>query len=318
MPLTIESIQESLRRALGDAFSTGIQKLGNPRIRKWIIRPGMEFGSPLIWWGDASKTRSDSYGGGPHEGLDFALAQTANSARVQAGLEGLPVIALLDGTALWRFEDLVGDTLIVASNLSHQGYRFILQYSHIDCSAIQIGNAISQGDTLGKIKLSSNPKSITAAHLHISTALIEEDLLELPDDSLSFTDWLEWDHPGKLIYVDPLALVSPEVKCERFLTGDAARSPISRLVSTGDCKDDRLQLRRVLARNFPGIQSLGAKSKADAEALLQSKCLLITCQSESWKIEYTNTLSIPEHVKLSGHGFSKLVETTSQIEQANS
>lgn len=318
MPLVSKSIQDDLRSQIGEAFSLGIQNFGKDTISKWLIRPGMEFASPLIWWGDVNKTRFDSYGGGPHEGLDFALAQKAETGLNQAGLEGLRVTALLDGKALWCFQDLVGDTLIVLSDYHYQGYRFIIQYSHIDFENAQIGDRLSQGEDIGKIKRSQNPKSITASHLHISTALIDEKRIELPDSDVSFENWLEWDKDGSLIYLDPLSLLSWEVKSERFLIGEEAQSPIARLVSTGATKEERIQLRRALCRSFPGIQNISAKTIQDANFHLGPRCILTSCEQGDWKIEYTDPLSTPIGAKLSGHGFESLIETLTHIEHANS
>lgn len=277
----------------------------------------MEFASPLIWWGDTSKTRLESYGGGPHEGLDFALAQTNCKQRLQAGLEGVTVSCLLEGRAHWRFDDLVGETLIVASEYSQDGKRFIVQYSHIDSENIAIGDELRQGTPIGKIKRSDNPKSITASHLHISTALIEERLLHAANGDISFNDWLRWDQSGDLRYLDPLSLVSPKTLQNHFLNGEYAKSVISRLVSTGACKEDRIRVRRALARNFPGVQCLNVKSLNDAKHLLDSKSILISYRDPSWTLEYIGTLTPPESKPLHGHSLSTLLETLSLIEQDN-
>ena len=77
-----------LRERIGSEYSRGLERLGDGRIRRWVLRRGKEFASPWIWWGDVSKSREESYGGGPHEGVDFALAEMTATGRVEAGLEG--------------------------------------------------------------------------------------------------------------------------------------------------------------------------------------------------------------------------------------
>lgn len=317
MSSLIQLNEEALRCAIGKEFTFGIQKLGKPTVEKWVIRPGMEFASPHIWWGDTSKTRYDSYGGGPHEGLDFALAQKVDTRPFQAGLQGLAVSALLRGRVLWRFDDLVGDTLIVASDYQSQGYRFLVQYSHIDSQAVPVGSAVELGQNLGTIKRSDNLKSVTASHLHVSTAFLNEDLVATPDSSVTFDHWLQWESSGKLHYLDPLSLVAPEVRAAQFIIGREAKSPIARLVSTGSSRDDRAAIRRVLARAFPGIQSLNAKNAEAAKELTDSDSILVSNNRELWKIEYTGNLQIPSTLELSGYGFKFLVDTISLIEYAN-
>ncbi len=317
MTTDLRNIESHFYTNIGTEFSHGIQTLGQNKIGRWVIRRGMEFQSPWIWWGDVNKTRAESYGGGPHEGLDFALAEMAKSERSEAGMDGLRVPAFTDGKIIWKFPDLVGDTVIVATDQSFEDYRMIIQYSHIDFENADVGDPISQGHDIGKIKLSNNPKSITASHLHISVAIIKEFLLGLPDNSVDFNNWLKWDKSGELINFNPLSLVNPEVKANRFLLGEKANSPISCLISTGANKDERLELRRILSRTFPGIQSIGKKTIVEAESILTDTGLLVNIKDGQWEIKYGPRLTVSPSITTQGRGYPELIETISEIEDRN-
>jgi hypothetical protein len=125
-------IETFLREQIGDELGRGIEILGEGRVRRWFLRRGMEFGSPWIWWGDIDKSRHESYGGGPHEGVDFVLGEMVETGRVEAGMEGLRVPVVLAGRVLWCFADLVGETVIVATDQRIEDSRLVIQYSHID------------------------------------------------------------------------------------------------------------------------------------------------------------------------------------------
>lgn len=314
MTLDINHIESHFYSRIGAEYSKGVRLLGQRKILKWIIRRGQEFQSPWIWWGDVNKTREESYGGGAHEGVDLALAEMKGTHRIQAGMEGMRVPSFTDGTIIWNFYDLVGDTVIVATSQSYEDYRMIIQYSHIEFENAKVGDPISQGHDIGKIKLSTNPSSITASHLHLSAAIIKERLLDLPNGKVDFKRWLEWHRARELLYLDPLNLISPDVKESHFVLGEEANSPLSTLVSTGVTKIDRLELRRVLARSFPGIRSISRKTASEAASLVKPDGLLITISDGTWKIENGEKVNVPELTRLTGRGFENLVESISQIE----
>ncbi|MBK1875465.1 hypothetical protein [Pelagicoccus mobilis] len=310
-------IEATLHGLISESLSRGIQAFGQDRIQKWVIRRGMEFQSPWIWWGDPNKTRQESYGGGPHEGIDFALGEMKDSKRIQAGMAGLQIPAFTEGTLHWTFPDLVGDTAIVVSDKAINGQAIVFQYSHIELDAPQIGDRLSQGDAIGKIAQSQNPKSITASHLHLSVALIEQNLLERPNHEVDFNNWLEWEQLGQLTYFDPLELLSPEIKETRFVLGQKANSPFSRLVSTGATKEMRLELRRTLSLNFPGVQALSKKTLSEASAHQTNDSLLINRKNGTWEIQPSPSLEVPSQTCLEGDTDQKLVDTLCKIETAN-
>lgn len=308
------ALEAHLLEEIGPKFSRGLQQLGQGKVRRWVLRRGKEFGSPWIWWGDVEKSREESYGGGPHEGVDFALAEMADTGRVQAGLEGMRIPTFLAGRTVWCFADLVGDTVIVASDQRIDDYRFVIQYSHIDFGMIDLGWDLAAGTDIGRIKLSVNSKSITASHLHVSTALLKEDLLELPPSEVDFTNWLHWDKDGSLVYLDPLALVTPAVKSGLFVTGEAAQSPISVLVGTGPTKGDRIILRRILARSFPGVRTLSKLTEETARAEVDPRGLFIRHEAHRWRIEPGPALKAPSDLPRSGEGFDSLVNSIQVLE----
>lgn len=309
-----EAIEAQLRARIGAEFSQGLQLLGQGRVRRWLLRRGKEFGSPWIWWGDVEKSRQESYGGGPHEGVDFALAEMEDSGRVEAGLEDMRVPVFTAGRTIWCFADLVGDTVIVATDERIDDFRLVIQYSHIDFGMVSLGWDLAAGTDIGRIKLSVNSKSITASHLHVSTALLKEDLLGSPPSEVDFTNWLHWDKEGSLVYLDPLALLLPEVKDRFFVTGDAAQSPISTLVGTGPTKEDRIILRRILARNFPGLRTLSKLNEATAREEVDAHGLLVWHEAHKWRIEPGSALAVSSGQPLSGEGFESLVSCIQELE----
>jgi murein DD-endopeptidase MepM/ murein hydrolase activator NlpD len=309
--------EASLREQIGDELGRGMETLGKGRVRRWFLRCGMEFGSPWIWWGDIGKLRQESYGGGPHEGVDFALGEMVETGRVEAGTEGLRVPVLTAGRVLWCFADRVGDTVILATDQRFEDSRLIIQYSHIDFENVALGERIEAGRNIGKIKLSANPKSITASHLHVSIALLKEGLMTLPPGEVDFAVWLQWDSESSLVYLDPLELLNPEVKERLFVTGEAANSPVSILIATGLTREDRLRLSRVLARSFPGVRTISKVTDADATAARDANGLLVRASAIDWTLEPGEELSVAVGTRLSGTGYDGLVEAIRYLEIAN-
>jgi len=305
-----------LRDRIGVEFTEGVRILGQGRVRRWVLRRGMEFQSPWIWWGDVSKSRVESYGGGPHEGVDFVLAEVDAGGRIEAGLEGMRVPAFTDGRVVWCFTDLVGDTVIVATDKRVGDLRMIIQYSHIDFENAEPGQRVAAGTDIGRIKLSVNPKSITASHLHISIGLLRENLLSLPPTGVDFTNWLDWDREGDLIYLDPLEILLPEAREGLFVSGDAANSPFSGLVGTGPTQEDRVILRRILSRNFPGVRTISRLTEAEAEAEMNDSGVLVWKEGHDWRLMPGKALPVPAGQPLSGSGSGDLVEAIRSLETA--
>lgn len=311
-------IEATFRARVGDGLGRGIQTLGKGRVRRWFLRRGMEFESPWIWWGDVGKSRQESYGGGPHEGVDLALGEMVDTGRVEAGLEGMRVSVFTVGKVLWCFADLVGDTVIMATDQRIEDYRLVIQYSHIDFENVAHGEWIEAGTDIGKIKLSVNPKSNTASHLHISIGLLKEDLIALPPGEVDFTDWLRWDSEGSLVYLNPLELLRPEVRDRIFVRGEAANSPISILVGTGPTREDRPGLRRVLARSFPGVRTVSKTTEPGAAGTMDGRGLRVRTSDDKWTLEPGGQLSIWDGTRLSGTGYVDLVEAIRSLELLNS
>ncbi|RKX33647.1 MAG: hypothetical protein DRP71_09760 [Verrucomicrobia bacterium] len=311
-------IEATIREQIGNELSCGIQAFGKDRVRRWFLRRGMEFGSPWIWWGDVSKSRQESYGGGRHEGVDFAVGEMIETGRVEAGLEGLRVPVFTAGRVLWCFADLVGDTVIVATDRRLEDFRLVIQYSHIDFENVALGDRIEAGTEIGKIELSIDPKSITAPHLHLSIALLREELISLAPGEVDFTKWLHWESGGRLVYLDPLQLLTPEIRGRLFVTGDAANSPISSLVVAGPTREDRLRLRQALARNFPGVRTVSRSTESDAVAMMDRRGLLVAVDGELWRIDPGPDLEVPPDTRLSDTGYSDLIESIRILETGNS
>jgi hypothetical protein len=99
--------------------------------------------------------------------------------------------------------------------------------------------------------------------------------------------------------------------------GEKANSPISCLISTGNTKEERLELRRCLACNFPGIRTLGKKSLSEAAILKGRFGLIIQIENGLWMIEHGPEVRIPDQISLTGNGYVDLIETISQIETVN-
>ena len=316
-PINRKEAEVFLRDRIGPEFSRGLRLLGRGRVRRWVLRRGKEFESPWIWWGDVRKSREESYGGGPHEGIDFALAEVDEAGRVEAGLEGLRVPVFTAGRVLWCFADLVGDTVIVATGVRLGSFRFVIQYSHIEFQNAEPGGWVEAGADIGRIKLSVNPKSITASHLHVSTALLREEFLSLAPTAVDFTNWLHWDRDGSLVYLDPLELLEPVVREELFLRGEAAESPIPKLIGSGPTKEDRLILRRILARGFPGIHALSVLTEEAAADELGERGLFVWNDRHRWWIRTGALLTVPGSLPMNGVGFEELVESIRRIETAS-
>ena len=311
-----DTLEARLKERIGTEFSTGILALGDGHVKKWILRRGMEFQSPWIWWGDVNKTRKETYGGGPHEGVDFALGVMTDGGRIKANMQGVRVPLFTDGTPVWCFKDLVGDTVIVKTDVELNDSVLLIQYSHIEFEDAQFGKRYAMGTDIGKIKLSENPKSATASHLHISTGLLNKSILELSSDEVDFKNWLEWDVSGELVYIDPLALVSDSVKEGNFLMGEAAQSPIHSIICGIKKMGDPNGLKRHVTREFPGLRIL-RKSPVEAQENLHRRGLLILISEAEWEIQIGEDLSSVEGMPLAGQGREHLVESIRGIEAAN-
>lgn len=313
MQLKSTNLQPEQLRKIQKMFSQGLLSFGGNDIDKWVIRHGMEFNSPWIWWGDTNKTREESYGGAPHEGLDFALAKKCDTGHIEAGMEGMPVHAFVPGTLVWRFSDLVGDTAVIATEYLSGNQRLVFQYSHLKLHKIPIGSEIPQEDSIGEVAKSDNPNSITASHLHLSTAFIDEDLLATPDVEVCFDKWLQWAQNNSLIYIDPFTLMSSELRQHRFLLPPKGQSSITSLICTSTNKKERIRLRRTLARNFPGIRCISKKSLQDISTTSDEKSLIISFDHEKWSIKCSYQLFQVN----SGQGYQTLIDHISRIDLVN-
>jgi hypothetical protein len=147
--------------------------------------------------------------------------------------------------------------------------------------------------------------------------LFREDLITLPPGEIGFTDWLGWDREGSLVHLDPLELLSSEVRDRMFVTGNAAKSPTSILVGTGPNMEDRLRLHRVLARSFPGGRTASKITGPDAAEAMDSRGLLVRAIHDNWTFEPGKELSIASCTRITGTGYDKLVDAIRYLEIAN-
>lgn len=284
--------ENKLQEKIGRKFSIGIERFQKQVIKKWILRPGMEFEGPMIWWANPDKTRFESYGGGPHEGIDFAIGINCANQLI-SGMENMEVKTFLPGHVLWTFKDLAGDTVIIEYPFEIDGYQLVCQYSHLKFDVNQLRRDLKCGDTIGYIPVSENPKSLTTSHLHFSMALMNKKYLFF-SQAMEFNTWLEWEKCGDLLYIDPLKLVDETLLKNRFIFGSQAKAKIGEIIIYSSTKEKRIQNKRNLSKKFPGTKITTKMDLSDAESYLDqcdSIALIIHIEEDCWRIHrHNNTL----------------------------
>lgn len=167
-------------------FTKNLVSLNGLFFRKWVLRPGMGFGSAEKWWAEGRRYRR-------HNGLDLRFYENG-----QGQIEKLPVgtkIPLIyPGGILRIIPDFLGVS-IFAEHEIRNGRRLFTIYGHLVPEPGIEGRRLDEGAVIGKIgKLTKSP---VPAHLHISVALVPP---EIPAEKL---DWKALDETDGVEFMDP-------------------------------------------------------------------------------------------------------------------
>lgn len=143
-----------------------LNQLAAPRLKKWLIKPGMGFGETEQWWAKQGVRP------GHHEGLDLVAYLDEAGGERRLG-QGIIVPPLFRGHLVNIINDFLGETVIVDHGLPDgRGLRLHGFYAHlstIPSNGVAPDRVIQAGEGLGTIA----PGNKTCPpHLHISTAWV--------------------------------------------------------------------------------------------------------------------------------------------------
>lgn len=136
---------------------------------------------------------------------------------------------------------------------------------------------VTEGDLLGTIVRSRNPKSTTAQHLHQTVSLMFASDIRQTWGNGRYSDKDEWPEldrlvaEGKMVYYDPLELFEPETVDMRFVqipTRLLETILLFHPVQPGEPDPDWSSLRQPVQVRFPGMSMPGAKSLERAQKVL--------------------------------------------------
>lgn len=163
--------------------------------RRWLFYPGMLFQSRQQWWGQ-EKLRST-----PHEGLDLCWFEDVAGNR--RGLDQTTVIpAPFPGEVVKISPDFLGQSIFLAhAMVPASGHRLLTAFGHTTpLEGLAVGQEVLEGGLLAAVSVPVNRKTSVPPHLHLTLALIPEDL------ALEQLDWETIGTDPAITLLDPLTV----------------------------------------------------------------------------------------------------------------
>ncbi len=230
-----------------------------------VIKRGMRYGDKFFWWG---KYRLR---GGPipwHTGDDDALREdlTGNLSPLEPGTV---VPAIAGGTVVAKFKSDLQWCLIVDTGIkAPQGRHLLLIYMHmspIDPATKHewnIGDTMHVENNVGTLEYSAAEpgevtKSIVAAHLHRSAGFMDPNKFGLLQNvKISGPDLDQLAVDGRLEYIDPMTLFSPEDVKKYFRIDDS--EPFT--VAVFSDEHEAWPAQQWLGRSIPSVRTFVANT----------------------------------------------------------
>lgn len=175
-------------------FTEHFARANSLRFRRWVLEPGMRFGSAAAWW-DAQGNR-----GRPHNGLDLRLYETPDGG-VEAVAAGARVPVMYAGGIVSRFPDFLGMTVVVAHDLREGGCRLHTMYGHVaPAPGTATAALVPDGGIIASVAEAAGSR--VPPHLHLSAAFVPD---TLPAEDFS---WRRFDEDRAVRFVDPALLLN--------------------------------------------------------------------------------------------------------------
>jgi murein DD-endopeptidase MepM/ murein hydrolase activator NlpD len=166
--------------------------------KKWVFRPGMQFGSRDKWWGDLGNRGSE------HEGLDFYLYKDGEDNLNQL-TEMTRVPAMYSGKVVGFINDFLGESVILKHEFhENRSHHFCTLYAHTRrFPGLGVGEKIKKGDVIATVADTRRSKAGVPPHLHISAAWMIHGI------SYEKLDWATMGRRSDVLLIDPLTLIIP-------------------------------------------------------------------------------------------------------------
>jgi hypothetical protein len=165
--------------------------------RHWLFYPGMEFNSPVTWWG-RGQPRPQT-----HEGLDLCWFGDCEG-RVRRLPPQLKVPATFAGVVLKIAADFLGQSIfLVHEEITAGDRRLLTAYGHTaPLDSLQVGRRVAAGDIIATLGDLPGKDPAVSPHLHLSFAWVSPDL---PPHRLH---WPELGRDPAITLIDPLPVIT--------------------------------------------------------------------------------------------------------------
>ncbi len=158
----------------GGSFTGNLVRLNSLDFRKWKFMPGMLFRSEGKWWPGPGHPKNHARRKTRHNGLDLRLYETP-SGKIKTLPEETKVPLLKAGKIKKIIPDFLGFSVFAEHEVREAGGRLFTIYGHMTPEAGIEGRQLDEGHVIGKLAVSEG--SAVPAHLHISIALVPENIL---------------------------------------------------------------------------------------------------------------------------------------------
>ncbi len=168
-------------------FTNNLVRLNSLAFARWKFLPGMSFKAEEKWWAGGNRGRG-------HNGLDLRFYETADG-EVKTLSEDTEIPLIHMGKIIKIIPDFIGHSLF-AEHVKNPGggKRLFIIYGHMTPEAGIENRQLESGCVIGRLAPS---KGVVPTHLHISIALVPEDI------PLEALDWETLDAAQGVLFSDP-------------------------------------------------------------------------------------------------------------------
>ncbi|MFN0117200.1 MAG: hypothetical protein ACKVQC_02760 [Elusimicrobiota bacterium] len=271
----------SILNQVGDALARWLSNLlGEAGFIGVAFKEGMRFKDTINWWGyKGARAGPLQY----HTGLDFSVGTKSDGSHEQFKA-GQAILAMKRGKVVGKFEDSMGETLIVASG------EFIVFYTHIlvatnkkSGKSYAIGDEVEDPDLIGYFTNPRNDTSTTSRHLHLGTGRMKvehqsrlENLTKGKEfeelDQMVLDGILELYNPEE--FFDPEQLGTFETISYGFIDKTILVHPNKEITGVFD------KFRRLIGLRYPGIAMPGAITEEKWEKLIEQEDVHVVVVSD--------------------------------------
>lgn len=175
-------------------FNKDLAGLNGLSLSRWVMKPGMEFMSPLKWWDSGRRDIQ-------HNGIDLRLYRD-DEGKIHSLHLGTVIPLMYAGRVVRVVRDFLGFS-IFALHGEHAGMELLSIYGHVrPLEGLVFAQEIGGGSPIATLN-SQQRNSAVPPHCHLSVALIP----------IGFAyERLEWeyiDNSTEVVILDPLPLIHP-------------------------------------------------------------------------------------------------------------